>query len=632
MKAKFEPKAPDASCLEALREMQGMYTAIPADMEIEIRPGREGYLVSYEHGCARLMCAGRPELFRALSMLDAAILSGKTEFFLEQRTPFTTRGVMVDCSRNSVPTVATIKRMLRQAALQGHSAMMLYTEDTYEVPGYPCFGQYRGRYSHEELRAMDDYAHLLGIELIPCLQTVSHLERALRWPGMIAVQDDPTTLLVGGEETERFVRALLTTVSGVFRSRRVHLGLDEAHGLGLGRRLSTHPYQTKRELMAQHLKMVRGICDELGLRPMMWGDMLFRSYTEGNGYYQEDIELPPQAKEDVPEGFDMIYWDYYHVGEDFYRYYFEQHRRLGIRPLFATGVTAWLGMTPNLVKSKAAIRSGLSVCREFGVDTAFVCVWRDDGGEGMPGAVLPGIQMFSEALWEADARRAERLWEMTCPAVSGAPGALMMEAGSLDEVRPGLSCEGLDPANPQKYLLWQDPLLGQYDADTEGVGCRAFYGRKARLFADMPQGLSDEALDAVKLAAALCAFLEVKAEMGIDAKALYDRRDLAGLNALADEMEAEALPRLTALCELHSGLWAKYYKPFGWEVQDIRYGGLEKRLRTAITKIRAYTGGKTPDIPELAEPRLSASGELPDGAPHFSTCYAYQTIASVAGI
>lgn len=47
MKAMFEPMAPDASYLEALREMQGMYTAIPADMEIEIRPGRDGYLASY---------------------------------------------------------------------------------------------------------------------------------------------------------------------------------------------------------------------------------------------------------------------------------------------------------------------------------------------------------------------------------------------------------------------------------------------------------------------------------------------------------------------------------------------------------------------------------------------------------
>ncbi|MGN0762502.1 MAG: hypothetical protein ACI4MK_03900, partial [Aristaeellaceae bacterium] len=301
-------------------------------------------------------------------------------------------------------------------------------------------------------------------------------------------------------------------------------------------------------------------------------------------------------------------------------------------PLFATGVTAWLGMTPNLVKSRRAISSGLSACRAYDVDTAFVCVWRDDGGEGVPGAVLPGLQMFTEALWEEDPQRAEKLWEMACPAVSGAPGALLMEAGGMDEVQPGLSCSGLDPANPQKYLLWQDPLLGQFDADTRGVGCGAFYARKAEALAVDTASLSEGAADAVALAHALAEVLAVKAELGIRAKDLYDAGDRHGLGALAEEIRGTLLPRLQRMYELHKGLWAKYYKPFGWEVQDIRYGGLEKRLGVMADKLAAYAAGKTDAIDELAQPRLSAAGTLPDGQPHFSVCYSYQAIASVCGL
>lgn len=632
MKTTLHLPADQAGYAVALQEMYPMYRAIPQEMRVEIWPARQGYLVDYQEGAARVMCAGKPELFRALSLLDAAIARGEQRFWMEQCTPFTTRGIMVDCSRNSVPKVERIKEMMRQVALMGHNAMMLYTEDTYEVPDYPCFGQYRGRYTREEIRAMDDYAALLGIELIPCIQTVSHLERALRWPCMNQIQDDPSTLLVGDAETERFVRTLLTTVSGMFRSRRVHVGLDEAHGLGLGRRLLHHPYATKRALMAQHLKMVGEVCRELGLSPMMWGDMLFRCYAEGNGYYQDDIELPEQAREDIPQGFDVIYWDYYHVGKDFYRHYFAQHRKLGIRPLFASGVTAWLGMTPNLMKSREAIRDGLGVCREFDVQEAFLCIWRDDGGEGVPGAVLPGIQMFTEALWEADEERAAQLWEMNCPVISGAPGELMLAAGSMDEVIPGLSCQGLDPANPQKYLLWQDPLLGQFDADSQGVEYGAFYAQQAAKLEEIPADTSDGARDALLLAGALAAFLAVKAELGIRAKERYDRGDLAGLTALSEEITGVALPRLAALYALHSRLWAKYYKPFGWEILDIRYGGLEKRLQQMAEKLRAYASGEAPSIPELEQPRLSASGSPADGQPHFSTCYSYQAIASVSGL
>lgn len=44
---------------------------------------------------------------------------------------------MLDCSRNSVLNVETIKKYIRLQASLGMNTMMLYTEDTYEVPEYP---------------------------------------------------------------------------------------------------------------------------------------------------------------------------------------------------------------------------------------------------------------------------------------------------------------------------------------------------------------------------------------------------------------------------------------------------------------------------------------------------------------
>lgn len=76
--------------------------------------------------------------------------------------------------------------MLRKMALMGMSVAMLYTEDTYEIPQQPYFGYLRGRYTQQQLRELDRYAADLGIELIPCIQTLAHLERALHWP-----QNDP---------------------------------------------------------------------------------------------------------------------------------------------------------------------------------------------------------------------------------------------------------------------------------------------------------------------------------------------------------------------------------------------------------------------------------------------------------
>jgi hypothetical protein len=70
---------------------------------------------------------------------------------------------MIDCSRNGVLTVETTKTLLRYFALLGINMCQLYTEDTYEIPGEPWFGYFRGPYTFDELKAIDDYADALYV-------------------------------------------------------------------------------------------------------------------------------------------------------------------------------------------------------------------------------------------------------------------------------------------------------------------------------------------------------------------------------------------------------------------------------------------------------------------------------------
>ena len=54
-------------------------------------------------------------------------------FPMIQQTVLETRGLMLDCSRNAVPTVVTIQMMIRYCALVGINCILLYMEDTYQV-------------------------------------------------------------------------------------------------------------------------------------------------------------------------------------------------------------------------------------------------------------------------------------------------------------------------------------------------------------------------------------------------------------------------------------------------------------------------------------------------------------------
>ena len=94
---------------------------------------------------------------------------------------FDNLGIMLDCSRNAVMKPAAVKEMIDTISAMGYNFLMLYTEDTYEVNNEPYFGHMRGRYSKEELKDLDSYAASRGMTLMPCIQTLAHLNGLMQW-------------------------------------------------------------------------------------------------------------------------------------------------------------------------------------------------------------------------------------------------------------------------------------------------------------------------------------------------------------------------------------------------------------------------------------------------------------------
>ena len=117
-------------------------------------------------------------------------------------------GVMVDCSRNAVMTVDALKKFITIIGKMGYNQVHLYMEDTYEVDGDPQFGYLRGKYTKEELKELDDFAYALGIELVPNIQTLAHMNAYLRWRSEIVDTND--IMLVGGMRCQqrRFLERL----------------------------------------------------------------------------------------------------------------------------------------------------------------------------------------------------------------------------------------------------------------------------------------------------------------------------------------------------------------------------------------------------------------------------------------
>lgn len=561
--------------------------------------GREA-TVTYGDGAARF--------FRGLATLVYWVKNGVSEREESGIPLFKTNGAMVDMSRNGVMTLATVKSMLRKMALMGMNMYMLYTEDTYEIEEYPYFGYMRGRYTKAELRELDAYAATLGIELIPCIQVLGHLATHLWWPAAAAYRDTDAVMLVGEEKTYELIRAMVRTVKECFASRRIHVGMDETADLGLGKSFKKNGFREQQDLYFEHLSKVIEIVRSEGLEPMMWSDMFFRlAGKELPGYsdYDMRVEFTDEVIQKIPQGIQQVFWDYYQEKEEFYAVNIEKHQRIfGRDSLFAGGVWTWSGYGPLFSRSEKYSKPALEACRKAGVQEIFATIWHN-GAEGCLFMGLAGLAWYADYDYNGsfDVDRAKECFAMACGA-------------KYDDI---IACEAVEhpdgsDVNDTRPLLYNDPLIGLADAHVKmipGVGAyyRALSAKLAKPSADL-----GEFAPAYDLICRLSELLENKADFGVRLKAAYDGGDRKTLSALVAECEL-IIKKIRALSAAHKKAWMTYYKPFGWEIHDQRYGTLIARFETTKERLSAYLDGSLACMEELEQTRLRYDGATNSAEP-----------------
>ena len=572
-------------------------------------------------GChARITYGGGiPRFLRGLAALTAWVKAGKTSGSLSETPLFLTNGAMIDMSRNAVMTVDTVCFMMRKMALMGMNMFMLYTEDTYEVAERPYFGYMRGRYTREEIRAMDDYAKTLGMELIPCVQMLGHLATALRWNAAGAYKDTQNALLVGADATYAFLTDLLRTISETFTSRRIHIGMDETHDLGTGRSLDLNGYHERSELYFAHLSKVIALCEQFGLSPMMWSDMFFRLAGKGlpgYGDYDRRVVIPDDLREKVPQNTAQVFWDYYHDNEEFYAENIDKHRKFSDHVLFAGGVWGWSGPCMLYSRSRRNTVPALDACRRKGVREVIATVWHN-GSEANLILSLAGLAWYADYDYRGgfDEDSVRDCFK----------NAVGLEYDDFLALEKPEFLAGEYPVT--RALLYNDPLTGLLDAHLTKLDAGGYYRALEAELAGLGEG-SGRFAPAFETVKALTALLASKADFGLRLKAAYDAGDRGALAALAEECDV-IRDKLTALIECHRAAWMCYNKPFGWEVHDIRYGGQLARFATAKARILAYLAGEIDAIGELEVPRLRYDGHGEDAAP-FGGGFLWQKYASLA--
>jgi hypothetical protein len=522
-------------------------------------------------------------------------------------------GVMIDLSRNGVMTLPSMKQFLATIAKMGYNTVFLYMEDTYEVEGEPYFGYMRSRYSIEEMKELDDYCTSIGMEAIPCIQTLAHMRTFFKW-AQVPV-DCGDILLVEEERTYELISNMFKTLSKCFKSKRIHIGMDEAHMLGKGVYCDKHGYRTPNEIIKDHLNKICEIAKEYDYTLLLWSDMFFRTWNNGDYYINEVKKVPTEVINAVPDSVAPVYWDYYSRTEEKFDTMIKMHKQFKGETWFAGGAWCWVGFAPLNQFSINNMSLALSACRKNKVKNIFMTMWGDDGMECSHFSQFPALLYVAEC---AKGNFDEEKIKAKFQRMFGISYDDYMKTDLPNQIGKKKLMRW---ESPSKYMLYSDPLLGFLDY-TVALGDGAAFASHAKELRAVAKKTRKYGYVFSTLAA-LCDVMEIKYELGLKTRNAYKSGDKAELARLAKEDYVETAKRVKAFHRAFEKQWYIDNKPSGMEVHDGRLGALVQRLDSCKRRILAYVNGELEALEEL-DGELLPFGPFDDkeqGEPIIYNCY-----------
>ena len=506
---------------------------------------------------------------------------------MDNQIQFGKFGVMIDCSRNAVMSVDALKKFITLITKMGYNQVHLYMEDTYEVDGEDYFGYLRGKYSKEELKELDDFAFGIGVELVPNIQTLAHMTAFVRWRSDIVDTND--ILLVGDERVYDLIDRMFSSLRQCFRTNLLHIGMDEAHMLGRGKYYDLNGPQNRFDILLSHLQKVCALAEKYQFQPMMWSDMFYR-LANGGEYYESKSKFDASIKAMIPSNLTLVYWDYYHDTKTHYNAMINGHSQLSDKLIFAGGAWKWRGFAPlNSVGIKAT-KAAIPACQEGGLKDVFLTMWGDDGGECSSYAVLPtlcyGACLAQGITKMADIRAKFQEWT----------GLRYDDFMLLDA--PNLVSEPNTRKSWAKTYLFADCFMSIFQQDEKP--------EYAQSYASIARKLKNAAARAGEYSyifdtlSKLSAVLAIKVNICTRTREAYASGDKQQLDAVIRDYR-KMIKRTEDFYQAFRKQWYTENKPHGFDVQDIRIGGLLQRMRSCLDRLELYRDGAIDSIAELEE-------------------------------
>lgn len=191
---------------------------------------------------------GRLTLAQLVRLYDGTIPA----MVIDDSPDFARRGVMLDCSRDRVPNMATLYALIDKLSAWKINEFQLYVEHTFAYVDHQEVWAHASPFTPDEIRELDDYCRERSIDLVPCQSSLGHMERYLKHPRYLPLAEKPDGYIPSGETLPGMQRPPATLdpsdprslelVTGLFdellpnfSSSTVNICGDEPFELGMGK-------------------------------------------------------------------------------------------------------------------------------------------------------------------------------------------------------------------------------------------------------------------------------------------------------------------------------------------------------------------------------------------------------------
>ena len=343
---------------------------------------------------------------------------------------FAVRSYMLDISRDKVPTMGTLRLIVDLLAKFGYNQFQLYTEHTFAYSRHKGVWEHASPLTPSEIRALDAYCALNGIELVANQNSFGHLERwltkpeynhlaelpqggaPLPWGGF---KKDPTTLCPTDPRSLEFLDGLYDELLPNFESKLFNIGCDETFDLlGEGRSAAQVKEKGEGRVYLEFLKQVADLARKHGRRPMFWGDVILKH---------------PELVPELPKDLIALNWGY--EGNHPFMEQAEKFKAAGLEFYVCPGTSSWNSLAGRVENMRENMIAAEHAGRIHGAKGFMVTDW-GDGGHWQPlAASLPGL-VFGGLLATEGAHAAKMDIESALNGIMGVPlGGTLLRLGTL---------------------------------------------------------------------------------------------------------------------------------------------------------------------------------------------------------